>query len=171
MHILAGFSGAAWGSLLSCAASQLCATLPGPLSIPVSPQSASGLGNLLLFSSAAWLQVLGASLLADVSDTGRYIYSLCTGWGPSNSVHSTAVHLAWYSQAHSSCCPTGRSATCSAAVSWSSAPYPAHDLLGLQVEELSASAADKKQAKGQSDPLDQYCDDNPEADECRVYED
>ena len=36
-----------------------------------------------------------------------------------------------------------------------------------QVEELSASAADKKQAKGQSDPLDQYCDDNPEADECR----
>jgi len=40
-----------------------------------------------------------------------------------------------------------------------------------EVEELSASAADKKQAKGQSDPLDQYCDDNPEADECRVYED
>ena len=44
-------------------------------------------------------------------------------------------------------------------------------MFGLQVEELSASAADKKQAKGQSDPLDQYCDDNPEADECRVYED
>ena len=22
-----------------------------------------------------------------------------------------------------------------------------------------------------SDPLDKYCDDNPEADECRVYED
>ena len=37
----------------------------------------------------------------------------------------------------------------------------------LQVEELSASAADKKQAKSTSDPLDQYCDDNPEADECR----
>lgn len=36
-----------------------------------------------------------------------------------------------------------------------------------QVEELSASAADKKQAKTTSDPLDQYCDDNPEADECR----
>jgi len=36
-----------------------------------------------------------------------------------------------------------------------------------QVEELSASAADKKQAKSTSDPLDQYCDDNPEADECR----
>lgn len=37
----------------------------------------------------------------------------------------------------------------------------------LQVEELSASAADKKQAKGTQDPLDKYCDDNPEADECR----
>lgn len=37
----------------------------------------------------------------------------------------------------------------------------------IQVEELSASAADKKQAKSTSDPLDQYCDDNPEADECR----
>ena len=37
----------------------------------------------------------------------------------------------------------------------------------VQVEELSASAADKKQAKSTSDPLDQYCDDNPEADECR----
>jgi len=40
-----------------------------------------------------------------------------------------------------------------------------------EVEELSASAADKKQAKSTSDPLDAYCDDNPEADECRVYED
>ena len=37
----------------------------------------------------------------------------------------------------------------------------------FQVEELSASAADKKQAKGTQDPLDKYCDDNPEADECR----
>ncbi|KAL0052074.1 hypothetical protein WJX82_007473 [Trebouxia sp. C0006] len=37
-----------------------------------------------------------------------------------------------------------------------------------EVEELSASAADKKQAKSTSDPLDQYCDDNPEADECSL---
>lgn len=36
-----------------------------------------------------------------------------------------------------------------------------------QVEELSASAADKKQAKTTQDPLDAYCEDNPEADECR----
>lgn len=36
------------------------------------------------------------------------------------------------------------------------------------MEELSASAADKKQAKSKADPLDQYCDDNPEADECRL---
>lgn len=35
------------------------------------------------------------------------------------------------------------------------------------MEELSASAADKKQAKSTKDPLDVYCDDNPEADECR----
>ncbi|KAK9812842.1 hypothetical protein WJX72_004614 [[Myrmecia] bisecta] len=40
-----------------------------------------------------------------------------------------------------------------------------------EVEELSASAADKKAAAASSDPLEQYCDDNPEADECRVYED
>ncbi|CAK0785500.1 hypothetical protein CVIRNUC_008710 [Coccomyxa viridis] len=37
------------------------------------------------------------------------------------------------------------------------------------VEELSAAIAHKKAQA--SDPLDKYCDDNPEADECRVYED
>ena len=37
----------------------------------------------------------------------------------------------------------------------------------VKVEELSASAADKKQAKSTADPLETYCDDNPEADECR----
>ena len=37
------------------------------------------------------------------------------------------------------------------------------------VEEVSAAAADKKVAK--KDPLDEFCDGNPDADECRVYED
>jgi hypothetical protein len=39
------------------------------------------------------------------------------------------------------------------------------------VEELSAAAAHKKVAyqddKVSSDPLEQFCDDNPDADECR----
>ncbi|KAF8063781.1 RWDD3 [Scenedesmus sp. PABB004] len=41
------------------------------------------------------------------------------------------------------------------------------------VEELSAAAAHKKVAYANdpvsSDPLEQFCDDNPDADECRVY--
>ncbi|KAK9863317.1 hypothetical protein WJX84_004916 [Apatococcus fuscideae] len=41
-----------------------------------------------------------------------------------------------------------------------------------EVEELSASAADKKTAsESKMDPLERYCEDNPETDECRVYED
>ncbi|WIA14286.1 hypothetical protein OEZ85_002820 [Tetradesmus obliquus] len=43
------------------------------------------------------------------------------------------------------------------------------------VEELSAAAAHKKVAVQNdpisTDPLEQFCDDNPDADECRVYED
>ncbi len=38
------------------------------------------------------------------------------------------------------------------------------------VEELQAEASHKRQAKPKSS-LEQYCDDNPEAAECRVYED
>ena len=39
-----------------------------------------------------------------------------------------------------------------------------------QVEEISAEISHKKAAK-KVDPLEDFCDDNPEADECRVYED
>ncbi|XP_010506777.1 PREDICTED: calvin cycle protein CP12-1, chloroplastic-like [Camelina sativa] len=41
-----------------------------------------------------------------------------------------------------------------------------------EVEELSAAASharDKKKA-GVSDPLEEYCSDNPETDECRTYD-
>jgi hypothetical protein len=38
------------------------------------------------------------------------------------------------------------------------------------VEELQAEASHQKQAK-QKNSLERYCDANPEADECRVYED
>jgi hypothetical protein len=37
------------------------------------------------------------------------------------------------------------------------------------VEELQAEAAHKKQVKPKNS-LEQYCDDNPEAAECRVYD-
>jgi hypothetical protein len=41
-----------------------------------------------------------------------------------------------------------------------------------EVENLSATAADQKlKNKGKGDPLEEYCEDNPEADECRVYTD
>jgi hypothetical protein len=38
------------------------------------------------------------------------------------------------------------------------------------VEELQAEASHQRQVKPKS-YLEQYCDSNPEADECRVYED
>lgn len=38
------------------------------------------------------------------------------------------------------------------------------------VEELQAEASHRKQEKPKNS-LEQYCDDNPEAAECRVYED
>jgi hypothetical protein len=38
------------------------------------------------------------------------------------------------------------------------------------VEELQAEASHQKQNKGKTS-LEKYCDANPEADECRVYED
>ena len=40
------------------------------------------------------------------------------------------------------------------------------------VEELQAEAShQKEQAKSPTTAFDKYCDDNPEADECRIYED
>lgn len=39
------------------------------------------------------------------------------------------------------------------------------------VEELSAEAAHQKQNAPKKTSLEQYCDDNPDALECRVYED
>lgn len=38
------------------------------------------------------------------------------------------------------------------------------------VEELQAEASHQRQGK-QKNSLEQYCDDNPEAAECRLYED
>ncbi|KAL5209526.1 hypothetical protein ABZP36_005149 [Zizania latifolia] len=40
-----------------------------------------------------------------------------------------------------------------------------------EVEELSAAASHARDRKKDSDPLEEYCKDNPEADECRTYED
>ncbi len=39
------------------------------------------------------------------------------------------------------------------------------------VEELQAEAAHQKQNQPKKTSLQQYCEDNPEAAECRVYED
>ncbi|CAM6096287.1 unnamed protein product [Calypogeia fissa] len=43
-----------------------------------------------------------------------------------------------------------------------------------EVEELSAAASHKREsdkASNAKDPLEKYCEDHPETDECRVYED
>ncbi|NES82322.1 MAG: hypothetical protein F6K10_13470 [Moorea sp. SIO2B7] len=39
------------------------------------------------------------------------------------------------------------------------------------VEELQAEAAHQRQKQPPKNSLQQYCDDNPDAAECRVYED
>eukprot|EP00892_Ulva_mutabilis_P010730 jgi/Ulvmu1/8029/UM004_0266.1 len=40
-----------------------------------------------------------------------------------------------------------------------------------EVEELSAAASHKADATAVKDPLEEYCETAPDADECRVYED
>lgn len=39
------------------------------------------------------------------------------------------------------------------------------------VEELQAEASHQRQQEPKKTSLEKYCDDNPDADECRVYED
>ncbi|XP_054808923.1 calvin cycle protein CP12-2, chloroplastic-like [Prosopis cineraria] len=39
-----------------------------------------------------------------------------------------------------------------------------------EVEELSAAASHARDNKKESDPLENYCKDNPETDECRTYD-
>ncbi len=39
------------------------------------------------------------------------------------------------------------------------------------VEELQAEAAHQQQANPVKNDFEKYCEDNPDADECRVYED
>uniref|UniRef100_A0A2P2JAL9 CP12 domain-containing family protein n=1 Tax=Rhizophora mucronata TaxID=61149 RepID=A0A2P2JAL9_RHIMU len=39
-----------------------------------------------------------------------------------------------------------------------------------EVEELSAAASHERDKKKGSDPLENYCKDNPETDECRTYD-
>lgn len=38
-------------------------------------------------------------------------------------------------------------------------------------DAVEAATAEKAKNKGKGDPLEEYCEDNPEADECRVYSD
>ncbi|KAJ1397912.1 hypothetical protein SESBI_31393 [Sesbania bispinosa] len=39
-----------------------------------------------------------------------------------------------------------------------------------EVEELSAAASHARDKKKESDPLENYCKENPESDECRTYD-
>ncbi|KAL6901955.1 hypothetical protein ACP4OV_004831 [Aristida adscensionis] len=40
-----------------------------------------------------------------------------------------------------------------------------------EVEELSAAASHARDRQKGADPLEEYCNDNPESDECRTYDD
>lgn len=40
-----------------------------------------------------------------------------------------------------------------------------------EVEELSAAASHARDRQKSTDPLEEYCKDNPEVEECRTYED
>lgn len=40
-----------------------------------------------------------------------------------------------------------------------------------EVEELSAAASHARDKNKESDPLEEYCKENPETDECRTYDD
>eukprot|EP00983_Pelagomonas_calceolata_P100808 1158614-Pelagomonas_calceolata.AAC.1 len=42
-------------------------------------------------------------------------------------------------------------------------------LLSAQVEEVSAAVNDKKNEAKSTDPMDKFCENNEDADECRVY--
>lgn len=39
-----------------------------------------------------------------------------------------------------------------------------------EVEELSAAASHARDKQKEADPLENYCNDNPETDECRTYD-
>ncbi|MEB3225035.1 MAG: Calvin cycle protein CP12 [Synechococcus sp.] len=39
------------------------------------------------------------------------------------------------------------------------------------VEELQAEASHQRENEPEKSPLEKFCDDNPDADECRLYED
>lgn len=61
-------------------------------------------------------------------------------------------------QAHNACSTYGEtSKECAAA--WDA------------VEELQAEASHQKGKQPQKTSLEKYCDDNPDADECRIYDD
>jgi hypothetical protein len=40
-----------------------------------------------------------------------------------------------------------------------------------ELEELSAAASHVRDRQKGADPLEEFCKDNPETDECRMYED
>ena len=71
---------------------------------------------------------------------------------PDKSAVETAVKIA------EDACKDGKAGECAAA--WDN------------VEEISAAIAHEKAKESTSqDPLDKFCDDNPDADECRIYDD
>jgi hypothetical protein len=56
-------------------------------------------------------------------------------------------------------CSTEGATSAECAVAWDS------------VEELQAEAAHQRSTKPKKNSLEQYCDDNPDAAECRIYDD
>eukprot|EP00358_Blepharisma_japonicum_P006676 CAMPEP_0202943328 /NCGR_PEP_ID=MMETSP1395-20130829/3741_1 /ASSEMBLY_ACC=CAM_ASM_000871 /TAXON_ID=5961 /ORGANISM="Blepharisma japonicum, Strain Stock R1072" /LENGTH=107 /DNA_ID=CAMNT_0049640667 /DNA_START=29 /DNA_END=352 /DNA_ORIENTATION=- len=81
----------------------------------------------------------------------RPVRSILVRAEPSKSAVETAIKEA------EEACKDGTTGECAAA--WDA------------VEEVSAAASDKKAAvKAAADPLEQFCEGDPSADECRVYD-
>lgn len=56
-------------------------------------------------------------------------------------------------------CDTSGSSSAECAAAWDA------------VEELQAEASHQRETKPEKNSFEQYCDENPDADECRIYED
>uniref|UniRef100_A0ACD5VE28 Uncharacterized protein n=2 Tax=Avena sativa TaxID=4498 RepID=A0ACD5VE28_AVESA len=121
---------------------------------------ASALTNvsLSIFTAAARGDVLArpqvAARVTFPTLGGRLV--ACRGVGPSTPPGISDKVSESIKEAQEACSEDGASGECAAA--WD------------EVEELSAAASHARDKLKDSDPLENYCKENPETDECRTYD-
>jgi hypothetical protein len=121
--------------------------------------SMSAAGISPVFSSASSVRVASPASFAAplrVSGASRNLYVVARASPSSTNLEETVQHA--IEDAEEVCKADGASGNCAAA--WD------------EVEELSAAVAHRKASeKDKKDPLEVFCNEVPEADECRTYED